>query len=49
MHPETYRLMAEVEERHWWFRARRDITGADQAPGGRPFGVSLQAVARRPD
>jgi SAM-dependent methyltransferase len=28
MHPETYRLMAEVEDRHWWFRARRDITRA---------------------
>ncbi len=40
MHPETYRLMAEVEERHWWFRARRDITGAaiarlGLAPGAR--------------
>ncbi len=28
MQPETYRLMAEVEEVHWWFRARRDILAA---------------------
>ncbi|MDX1593110.1 MAG: class I SAM-dependent methyltransferase [Gammaproteobacteria bacterium] len=25
MHPEAYRLMARVEDLHWWFRARREI------------------------
>ncbi len=28
MQPETYRVMARVEEIHWWFRARRDILAA---------------------
>ncbi len=28
MEPDTYELMRQIEDEHWWFVARRNIIGA---------------------
>jgi SAM-dependent methyltransferase len=48
MHPDVYREMASVQDRHWWFVARRQILDRVVASLSLPAGASIIEIGSGP-
>lgn len=44
MHPEAYREMARVQDRHWWFTARREILARTILSLNLPVGAEILEI-----